>query len=312
MICPCKEDSFATSIDLMKPKKVTLIILGVLALLSGIVLYLGWIQRSLSAGHWALGFSKSRGWEERIFEPGRFDFRWERLFPGVYSLHLFPIKQYPLSFLIQGELPSGGIYGNVLDSKPSFSYEIGIELQIGFEKESFPALVKTESLTPMNLEGWMEEKKKEIQQELTTRILQLGIPRILEASSGGTTPIPSWGEILRETVLTGWEERFPSLALLSLAFPKIQVPDMDLYLKGKNLYLAMEQAKQETLIAESKKLLIEELAEQRRIESLKRYGELLKLYPSLLEYLAIEKMERISPSEMKLLQELWNRLPKEQ
>jgi len=291
--------------------KRTIIFLALLVLLCGAALYLGWIQRSLTEGHWALGFSKSRGWEERIFEPGRFDFRWERLFPGIYSLHLFPIRQFPLSFSIRGELPSGAVYAEVLDSKPSFSYEIGLELQVGFQKESFPTLVKAESLTPLNLEGWMEGKKNEIQQELTARILRAGIPRILEAASTGTTLTPSWQEILRETVLKVWEERFPSLALLSLSFPKIAVPDMELYLKGKSLYLAVEQAKQETLIALSKKHLIEELTEQRRFESLKKYGELLKTYPLLIEYLAIEKMERIGPTELQLLQELQNRILKE-
>ena len=292
--------------------KRAIIFFALLLLLCGAVLYLGWIQRSLSEGHLALGFSKSRGWEERIFEPGRFDFRWERLFPGAYSLHLFPPRQFPLSFSIRGELPSGAVYAEVLDSKPSFSYEIALELVVGFQKESFPALVKAESLTPMNLEGWMEGKKHEIQQELTARILQVGIPRILEAASTDTSIKVSWQEILRETVLKGWEERFPSLALLSLSFPKIAIPDKELYLKGKSLYLTVEQAKQETLIAESKKRLIEELTERRRLESLKKYGELLKTYPLLIEYLAIEKMERIGPAELQLLQELQNRLPKEQ
>ncbi len=87
---------------------------------------------------------------------------------------------------------------------------------------------------------------------------------------------------------------------------------MDLYRKGKSLYLAVEQAKQDTLIAESKKRLIEELTEQRRIESLKKYGELLKMYPFLLSYLAIEKLERIGPEELKLLQELQHQSTKEQ
>ena len=65
------------------------------------------------------------------------------------------------------------------------------------------------------------------------------------------------------------------------------------------------------MIALSKKHLIEELTEQRRFESLKKYGELLKTYPLLIEYLAIEKMERIGPAELQLLQELQNRILKE-
>ncbi len=290
--------------------KKALILLLVLFLLSGTVLYLGWIQRSLSPGYWALGFSKGKGWEERMFEPGSFDFRWERLFPGAYSLHLFPIRQYTITFSIKGELPSGATYAEVLENKPSFTYEIELELQVGFQKESFPQLVRSEGITPTNFEGWLEQKRNEIRQELTTRILQVGIPKILENTSTGIFS-PPWHEIIRETVFKGWQERFSSLALLTLSFPKLVIPDMDLYRKGKTLYLTMEQAKQDTLIAESKKRLIEEMTEQRRIESLKKYGELLKTYPILLPYLAIEKLERIGPSELKLLQELENRVPKE-
>ncbi len=291
--------------------KRTVLILVVLILLSGTFLYLGWIQRSLSPDHWALGFSKSRGWEERIFEPGRFDFRWERFFPGAYSLHQFPILKFPITLSVKGELPSGSIYAEVLDSKPSFSYEIEVELQVGFQKESFPILVRSENLTPTNIEAWMEQKKNEIRLELTSWILQRGMQRILSAPSEGTPLILSWQKILEETLREHWQERFPSLNLLSLAFPRVTIPDIDLYVKGKSLYLAVEQARQETLIAESKKRLIEESTEQRRIESLKKYGELLKTYPLLLEYLAIEKMERIGPTELKLLQELQNRIPKE-
>lgn len=294
-----------------------LILLLVFVILGGTVLYIGWIQRSLSPDHWALGFSRANGWEDRIFEPGTFDFRWGRLFPGAHSLYQFPIQQYSLSCSIKGELPSGATYAEVLDGKPSFVFEIEAELQVGFEKERFPQLVREEHLTPSNLSTWMEQKKNEIRQELTTRILQIGLPRILEVSSinegksvDGSSP--SRQEILREIVLKAWQERFPSLALLSLAFPKISVPDMDLYRKGKSLYLAVEQAKQDTLIAESKKRLIEELTEQRRIESLKKYGELLKMYPFLLSYLAIEKLERIGPEELKLLQELQHQSTKEQ
>ncbi|MCX7786876.1 MAG: hypothetical protein N2442_04160 [Spirochaetes bacterium] len=289
-----------------------LFLLLVFLLLSGTLLYLGWIQRSVSPDSWALGFSKSRGWEERMFEPGRFDFRWERIFPGAYSVHQFPIRQYAISFSIKGELPSGSTYAEVLDGKPSFSYEIELELQVGFQKERFPQLVRTEGLTSTNLEGWFEQKKNEIRGELTSRILQVGMPRIFESSSTGNTVPHAWHEIIRETILQGWQERFSAFSLLSLAFPKVTIPDMDLYRKGKSLYLSMEQAKQDTLISESKKRLIEEMTEQRRIESLKKYGELLKTYPMLLPYLAIERMQRIGPSELQLLQELQNRVPKEQ
>lgn len=291
--------------------KRTILILVVLISLMGTVLYLGWVQRSLSPDHWALGFSKSRGWEERIFEPGGFDFRWERLLPGAYSVYLFPILKFPITLAIKGELPSGSIYAEVLDSKPSFLYEIEAELQAGFQKESFPIHVRSENLTPTNLEAWMEQKKNEIRLELTNWVLQTGIQRILAAPAEGTPSTLSYQKILQEIVRERWQERFSSFALLSLAFPKVTIPDMDLYVKGKSLYLAVEQAKQETLIAESKKRLIEESIEQRRMESLKKYGELLKTYPSLLEYLAIEKMERIGPTELKLLQELQNRIPKE-
>ncbi|MBP7494903.1 MAG: hypothetical protein KA771_05355 [Spirochaetales bacterium] len=269
-------------------------IIGILlVVLIGAGFFIGWVQRSIPPGNWAIGFSKTGGWESAVWEPGEFQWRWERLIPGNYSLYLFPVEVYPLSVVVKGELPSGTVYASVLEGLPSFMYEISIDLQFSFRKETFPELVKTEGLLPANLNQWVENKKQEIQQTLSIRIQETILSR-LEASVPG-----SWQEACKTLVEQVWEERFSTFSLQSYTISFIQVPDYDLYKKGKELYLAVEEGKKETLVMESKKHTIESMAEERRLESLKKYGELLKSYPLLLEFLAIEKLEKIDLSELK-------------
>ncbi|MFQ3620301.1 MAG: hypothetical protein SNJ78_05055 [Spirochaetales bacterium] len=278
-------------------KRIVWIILS-LIILAGVIFFFGWISLSLPSHTWAVSFSKSSGWEESIYEPGHFYWRWQRLIPGNFSLYLYPIQSYSVKAISKGTLPSASVYAEVLEGSPSFAFSLEVHLQFVPKKDTFVQLVRSEKLTPDNWEQWIESKKQHITAFILDRILQQGLEKILASDPSSPT------DVLKQFLSEEWEKAFPYFQLQSLMLSEYQFPDLELYQKGKKLYFAKEEVRREAFLEQTRKNTIETLLEEQKIERLKRYGELLKIYPNLLEFLALEKLEKISPQDLKHLREL--------
>ncbi|MDR1317675.1 MAG: hypothetical protein LBK13_12460 [Spirochaetales bacterium] len=250
----------------------------------GTVFYFGWVQIGIPAGNTAVIFTKTRGWEEKPVSPGTFIWRWEKLIPGNFTLYLYPDKIYTAEIVCEGNLPSADVYNLFLDGRPDFRYELRLTLSYRVREDSFPVLAGEQNVLPEGLEEWLGSVRSGIGAKCAEAISAL-----FEAA--GEAPVrPGAAEKQILDALAGaLETAYPSLEVTGIMPARISLPDTALYVKGRELYLEQVNGKKEAIRQSASQMMTHIQQEDERMESLRKYGELLTRYPILMDFLKIEK-----------------------
>jgi hypothetical protein len=264
-------------------KKFILLFILLLAL-GGCGFYFGWVQIEIPAGSKAVIFTKTQGWENTILEPGVFTWRWEKLIPRNFTLYLYPDKTYTEEIKSEGSLPSADVYNLFLEGRPDFRYSLSFSLTYRIKDDFFPVLARDNGVLPEGLDEWLASVRAGIGTKCSAAIVSW-------FETAGNAPLPPG---TAEKEITGAMSRaiaadYPFLEVISAAPTQILMPDTALYAKGREIYLAQADSKKEAIRQNAQNVMNRTLQEDGRMETLKKYGELLTQYPVLMDFLKIEK-----------------------
>ena len=246
----------------------------VLSLLSGAVFLVGWLPLRVRPGSYAVLVSKTGGVSDLVIEPGVF--RWS---PSVFLptnarfVHYIPVMAERF-IEITGELPSADVYGAFMAGEPDFSYAISASLSAAPKPEALPELFKRWGVDDDDkLSTWLDGEMDLAANELKSLLV----------ASDNDTETPSEASLVR-----AMSEGHPLLDIRGIRIVSVSRPDPRLYEEARRLYSSYMdsfRAAVEPVMAEASSMAAEQ---QIRMDTLKRYGELLEQYPMLVDYLAIE------------------------
>jgi len=269
--------------------KALIIILAILLLLAGAVFFAGWIQLLLPAETYGVIFTKTGGLDNEVVYPGEFSWRWERLIPTNLTLHKYKLTTYNLKSTFKGTLPSAETYSSVLPEKTDFSYEITLVAAFRIYPGKLAELTSEEKITPDNLEDFLKNRADTLAQKFSETILKSP-----EGASGETITLSALTEKFRQSA----PDFFPELEITDLAALNIKLPDMELYLRARDSYFRMMEAREAAqaeiaarVMAEQEEHYINQQRERENLELLRQYGELLSKYPILIKFLYLKYLQ---------------------
>ena len=263
----------------MKLKQI--LILLIIVLFSGIIFYFGWIQIKLPKNTYGIAFTKFSGYLDHLFEPGKFSWSPEKLIPGNFELLKFNLSPQLLEINDQGQLPSGSVYSEYLPGKPDFSYIFNYYLTYSINLSKFPKMVADLKLSPDKMENKYNEFNADIQLYISNFYKNKAVD--------GDFAIDFFysSTELSEELFSLLSTNFPTLEFIEFIPKYFKIPDAILYNKAKQIYLSSIEL-QNKVISESKlKAAEQEILDNANFETLKKYGELLNEYPSLIEFFSV-------------------------
>ena len=119
-------------------------LLILLLITSGTVFYFGWIR--LPENTQAVVFSSITGYEEKAIKSGSFNWRWQKLIPKTFKLHVFDNSAHISSVVSEGQLPSGKVYSAILTGNPDFTYRIAFSVNYTIDNYQAPGTCQIRQL----------------------------------------------------------------------------------------------------------------------------------------------------------------------
>jgi hypothetical protein len=267
----------------------------ILLIAGGVVFYFGWVQLRMPPNTYGVVFTKTGGWDETVIRPGTFHWRWERLLPTNFTLHVYSAAPHRAEVRSSGTLPSAEVYAEYLEESPDFGYEIEVALAYRVRPEELPRLAREEDLQPAGLEDWYAQYDERIADRAR------GLVRRLYADAGEDAP----GEVSLaslEAELAGrLAEEFADLEIISAVPTTLSVPDFDLYEAARSLYFETVDARRGAIAERAFTAEERRITEETRLETLRRYGEVLSEFPVLLDYFSLSAEQGVDPLELDAL-----------
>ncbi len=261
----------------MKKASVFLVLVVLLAL---VIAGFGYVPFRIKDSDRYVLYSRTSGWE--AVDPGthRFDWRWELLIPRNVEIYRFPDLEQTIRITSTRSLPSADLYARFLAGEPEFSTSIDLDLVIAVRDEYLGELA-ADGLRPQTLETWFDRFDARISLAVLT-ITEQEIDRFSRNVSDSR-----FYEQYESALVTRLEERFPEIRVKTVIPRSITVPDLALYQLGRETYQTVQTVRREALVSATVAQANEEAADQRNMELLDQYGQILTEYPVLLDYLSI-------------------------
>ncbi len=248
--------------------------------LAGFIFYKGWIQPDIPEGKYALIRTKKRNGDISLMQEGDFMWRWENLIPGNMSVHILDFPLRTLETSMEGELPSGKLYGDFINQPKAFLMEAKVKYSYRLIPEK--ALLKTPASSDVPFAELYAAYEGRARREIL---------RYLEQNSSKAVENPGETEQAMMKLMENLDGCFKAE---SLELQKLNLPDKELYKEAKALYLK-EMAETIRIKAEHKKENMKSLSDMElKMDILKEYGKVLSEYPVLLEYFELDK-ENLDP-----------------
>jgi hypothetical protein len=262
--------------------------------------FVGWLQLSLSPDTYGVVFTKSHGFEKNVVDSRGITWRWERLIPGALTLYAFRLSARSVEIPVSGSLPSGDVYAQMAAEKPDFSFEMRLALSYRLRPEILPGLAETSRLRPDGLEDFYRTFVQEAASKASAIMLES--PVSADQAERGAM------EGLTERLETELPKSFAHIEFLSIQATSVRVPDIALYLKLRDTYLKVSDARQEVLRTTASKLAAQEAEQaaaekrhERTIAILEKYGELLDKHPALIKLLFLSSSKNFSALDLQSL-----------
>ncbi len=257
------------------------IFLILLILIGGTVFYFGWIQFRLDENTYGVIFTKTYGYDEEVVIPGKFLWRWEALIPTNLTLHTFEITPQTKQHSKSGTLPSGEIYGSVLEENTDFSFKLNLQIDYRIKPERLPVLVEEQGLT----EDTLADYYSRIEQELSNSVAVAVESRIgvFDSSDYEQFMLEPFREELTDLLQEGNE----AITITNVSVIELSLPDIQLYQSARSYYLSLIETRRQTETSTLEKEREWIVSEESKLEVLKKYGELFTEYPGLIQFLAL-------------------------
>jgi hypothetical protein len=254
------------------------ILLSAIILISGTVFYFGWIQIQLPENTYGIAFTKSNGYLEKVYEPGKFSWEVRKLIPTNFKLLKFKITSQQFEINHNQQLPNSDIYAEYLPGSPVFSYNLKYFISYKLRLETLPGFVEKYGLSPEQL----PERYKVINSDI-----QLFISNYLINSLKPSDKILENEKNISKDIIIALNKNFPVLEIFEFIPSTIIIPDSDLYSKAKELYLSSIEMENKVISESKLKIAEQKIRDNANFETLKKYGELLTQYPELIEFFAV-------------------------
>lgn len=274
--------------------KKAIVILLLLIILAGTGFGFGYVPLRLEAGSRAVMFTKTSGWHAQPYQAGEFAWAWELLIPTNAILYVFPDEARQVRVESSSLLPSADLYSRFLEGEPSLEDRIDLQVSYRVSAEGLTELAPA-GLRPQGLEDWYADTDDQLE-GLVLRIITRVIENFAE-SSGSLNPADVAEEITEELA-----DRRPEIELLSVVVNELSLSDIELYREGRDIYMAVQEARREALITAAQDLAESQATSDQRLGNLEQYGQLLSDYPVLLDYLEIAAQNDSDPLDLTDLQ----------
>lgn len=282
------------------PMKKFFILFFILIILGGTVFFFGWMQFAVPAGNYGVMLSKSGGYYSKLIMPGEFMWRWERLVPTNAKILVFNLAPQEIEYKTEGILPASEKFSIIMERKIDFNWKYGISVSASINPANLIDIVKTGSIKlQTDLDSYVRGKVEEAAQKSSNECINYFIQNPEEYKKiqfqQGTFQ-EKIAEDLRQKLDT--EILVNSIKLSS----DIVIPDLNLYTAMREAYINYEKSKSEMLAelttAEGRKNAVQKF----RMDEMKNWGELLKQYPELIDFLAVARND--AAETLKALREL--------
>ena len=87
----------------------------------------------------------------------------------------------------------------------------------------------------------------------------------------------------------------PEIEVVSVNPRRVALPDIGLYQEARELYMSALEARQEAIREAMSAGTSQEVVEEARLQTLRRYGEVLAEYPVLLDYFTLAAERGVDP-----------------
>ncbi len=248
-------------------------------LIAAVVVFLiGWVQFDIKPGECGVMVSKTSGTLEKALLPGSFAWRWEKLLPTNASILKFSMEPHTSVQSYTGSLPGSDLYAKMLESSPDFSYELEIAVQLSPTAEGLVSLVeKNEISSKEDLDTYLENKAMVISKAVADSIL----PDLDAAPSRSYYHPKALDKSSLDALAKSAADDLETVTLNSIEITKSRLPDMDSYVKTKELYENYKLEIEESLKERASQYADEIHEGEKSITMLEKYAELLKKYPQL-------------------------------
>jgi hypothetical protein len=248
-------------------------LLVVLVLLGGAGFFIGWAGLTLPLGSVGVLRSKTHGVDPDIIQDGTFRWVWYRLIPTNAEVIPFALKPKTGKIEISGEFPLGETYKTFVKNA-NFAWKLELTYHFSIKPDYLPALVRDKGIE--NDED-LEKYETDIVSVIESRAQNFSVTRELFENLSS----PTLENELRAS--------FPEVDFLEFRWKPLVTPDFALYESGKALYSQFIDMQNGLLEPNAAEEAARNVTNQFRFEELERYGELFSKYPSLLEYIQLEK-----------------------
>jgi hypothetical protein len=107
-----------------------------------------------------------------------------------------------------------------------------------------------------------------------------------------------------EELLTRLSREYPALEFVSAVPTEVSLPDLELYEAARSLYFDTVEARRSAISEEAFTAEQRRISEESRLETLRRYGEVLSEYPVLLDYFELSAEQDVDPLALDALRSL--------
>jgi hypothetical protein len=250
------------------------VLLIMIILLGGAGFLAGWVEFALPHGAVGVLRSKSHGVAPAVIREGGVHWVWYRLLPT--NTKLLPFKPRPVSGSLElsGVLPQGDAYKRFAGGGANFAWQVTLDYSFTIGEEALPALVRDKGIED-------DEGLAQYGVEIASNIEKM------------VRRVPVTEELFADFSLPALEneiaEAFPEITAPDLRWTVDAAPDFALYQSGKELYNTFIERQKALLEPGAETEAARNIASQFHFDELERYGELFAKYPSLLEYMQLEK-----------------------
>lgn len=253
----------------------------ILLLLGILVFFIGWLPLRIPVGTHAVLVSKTGGIHPTVLSPGQFFWTPAALLPTNVKLYSFSPAVLEQRLQLSGILPSAAVYQEFLVGKPDFSWDINLRLAASIRPEQLPQIVALHGASDDSmLTAFLEEELSRAAEDAR------GV--LVAAASDASRMLELFSGALSDQLITLISEKRPALDMLEASVISARMPDMQIYTAARDLYaryIASYQALVEPALASASTAAAED---QVRMNTLRRYGEMLTEFPILVDFLAIE------------------------
>ena len=256
----------------------------VLLCVAGYAFYRGCVFLKVPVGACAVLSSKTSGTYPQPITHSAFLWRWEALIPKNITLTSYSLAPRTISSNIQGSLPSAELYAMQVKGNPDFSYSFKIDVVLSPKAEQIRAVAKgAEPLSPNQFEALLTEAAQRVASDTADFII-----RSCNEQPARVAPEYTSEEIL---VAISAQEKYAAFDISSVFVKEAHIPDTELYALAKNTYRAYQETLSTALEREAEiqaKALVED---NRTLNKLEKFGEVLEKYPKnyhiliILEYI---------------------------